>query len=251
MRKTVQEAGGEKGRLQGTYISMATTYLVESRQWSSLNTLLSKLDDKVVEPEKPSDAAHCAVDFSKAMSYGGQNSRLVFASGLAAAELGAMEEADKIVARLADLRKGAEKGSAYRAKEFEIMELGVAALIQSKKGNTEEAINLMKKATSLEEQLSPPSGPPELMKPSHELFGEILLGAGRHKEAADQFAIALRRQPNRASSLLGSARAAASSGDRAAAQAAYAKFLNLWKQADAKLPEKGEAQDYLGQVSSR
>ncbi|MCI0488284.1 MAG: hypothetical protein L0229_16975 [Blastocatellia bacterium] len=251
MRKTVQEAS-EKGRLQGTYISMATTYLVESRQWSSLNTLLSKLDDKVVKPEKPSeDAAHCAVDFSKAMSYGGQNSRLVFASGLAAAELGAMEEADKIVAKLADLRKGAEKGNVYRAKELEIMELGVAALIQAKKGNTEEAINLMKKATSLEEQLSPPSGPPELMKPSHELFGEILLGAGRHKEAADQFAISLRRQPNRASSLLGAARAAAASGDRAAAQAAYAKFLNVWNQADAKLPEKGEAQDYLGQVSSR
>ena len=252
MRKTVQEAGSEKGRMQGTYISMATTYLVESRQWSSLNALLSKLDDKVMEPEKPSeDAAHCAVDFSKAMSYGGQNSRLIFASGLAAAELGAMEEADKIVDKLASLRKGEEKGNAYRGKELEIMELGVAALIKSKKGDIEEAVNLMKKATSLEEQLSPPSGPPELIKPSHELFGEILLSAGRYKEAADQFAIALKRQPNRASSLLGAARAAASSGDRAAAEAAYSKFLNVWNQADSKLPEKGEAQNYLGQVSSR
>jgi hypothetical protein len=33
----------------------------------------------------------------------------------------------------------------------------------------------MKKATELEEAMSPPSGPPVLIKPTHELFGEILL----------------------------------------------------------------------------
>ena len=69
----------------------------------------------------------------------------------------------------------------------------------------------------MEEQTSAPYGPPNLIKPTHELFGEILLRAGKPAEAAEQFKIALLRQPNRARSLLGAARAAAQSGNQAAA----------------------------------
>ena len=71
----------------------------------------------------------------------------------------------------------------------------------------EKAIELMKRATSLEEATSAPYGPPSLIKPSHELFGEILLRAGKPAEASEQFKIALLRQPNRARSLQGLARA--------------------------------------------
>src|SRR5262249_21524957 len=49
----------------------------------------------------------------------------------------------------------------------------------------------------------PPSGPPLVIKPAHELFGEILLRAQRPQEAAEQFATSLRRHKNRARSLLG------------------------------------------------
>jgi len=71
-----------------------------------------------------------------------------------------------------------------------------------------KAIELMKKATNLEESMRAPSGPPGLIKPSHELYGEILLRAGKPAEAAEQFKVALLRQPNRARSLLGASRAA-------------------------------------------
>ena len=109
----------------------------------------------------------------------------------------------------------------------------------------------MKRATALEEEMSPPSGPPSLIKPSHELFGEILMSASRPKEAADQFGIALLRQPNRARSLLGTARAAAKVGDTKAALEAYSKLVRQWNQADPTLPELREAQDYLKQASVR
>jgi Tfp pilus assembly protein PilF len=79
------------------------------------------------------------------------------------------------------------------------------------------------------------------------LFGEILLRAGQPKEAAEKFQTALLRQPNRARSLIGLARASAQSGDRATAVATYTKFLDQWKQADADLPELREARDYLKQ----
>jgi tetratricopeptide (TPR) repeat protein len=111
-----------------------------------------------------------------------------------------------------------------------------------------KAIELMKKATLLEEAMGPPTGPPMLIKPSHELFGEILLRAGKPEEAAIQFRTALLRQPNRARSLLGAARAAAQSGDQNGAAAAYAKLQDQWQQADDSLPELREARDYLKQA---
>jgi tetratricopeptide (TPR) repeat protein len=90
-----------------------------------------------------------------------------------------------------------------------------------------------------------------LIKPSHELFGEILLRANQPKDAAAQFEKALLRQPNRARSLLGAARAAAKSGDTKAALEAYSRVLKQWAQADANLPERREAQDYLKQAVNR
>ena len=112
-------------------------------------------------------------------------------------------------------------------------------------GEHNEAIEVMKRATAIEEDMSPPSGPPSLIKPSHELFGEILLRANRPKEAAQQFATALSRQPNRTRSLLGAARAAAQAGDKKEAADAYAKLSRILAPADADLPERREALNYL------
>jgi Tfp pilus assembly protein PilF len=103
----------------------------------------------------------------------------------------------------------------------------------------------MKQAVELEEKMGPPSGPPGLIKPTHETFGEVLLRAGKPAEAAEQFRTSLLRQPNRARSLLGLARALAQNADRAGAEATYAKLLRQWDQADKDLAELREAQDYL------
>ena len=132
----------------------------------------------------------------------------------------------------------------------EIQELEIAAIINVAKGDFDDAIKTMKHATALEEAMPPPSGPPTVIKPPHELFGEILLRAGHPKEAAQQFATSLLRHPNRARSLLGAARAAAKNGDPQGAAHAYAQFSRQWQQSDAKLPERGEAQNYLKQAGA-
>ena len=123
--------------------------------------------------------------------------------------------------------------------------LEVVAVSASMKKDYAKAIELMKKATAFEEETGAPSGPPSLIKPTHELFGEILLRAGRPDDAATLFRLALRRQPNRARALLGLARAAAQSGDQTTAATTYNKFLEQWKQADEGLPELREARDFL------
>ena len=151
-------------------------------------------------------------------------------------------------ASLAQSKERQQSNDAYGAKMLEIHELEVAALLSANQKNFDEASTALKRATMLEEELSPPSGPPSLLKPSHELLGEILLRAGQPKEAARAFATALARQPNRARSLLGTARAAATSGDKAAAITAYTDLLRVWQQADANVPALREARAYLEQA---
>src|ERR1044072_7123129 len=110
---------------------------------------------------------------------------------------------------------------------------------------------MMKRATALEEDMSPPSGPPSLVKPSHELLGEILLRANRPKEAAQAFATSLSRQPNRVRSLIGGARAPYKSGDTKTATESYAKLLKIWSKFDTRTKDFIEAPDYLKQAQGR
>ncbi len=172
----------------------------------------------------------------------------LFVRALAAASTGSAD-AEKLLNEMRANRQ--QSNDAYGAKILEIRELEIAALISASKKNFDEAIAAMKRATTLEEEMSPPSGPPTLIKPSHELFGEILLRAGKPKEAAQQFAVALNRQPNRARSLIGAARAYAQSGDKARANQFYTNFLRAWGEADATLPELREAREFTGQANAR
>ena len=256
MRKTVQDTP-DAPRLKSSYDVMAATFVVETERWDHASKLLSKTEPKPEAKEASGEHAMHGVApkpgaTSPANTYRPRRPAWrPFVWGLASAS-GALSETDKSVAELRSIRKEfADSGEAYTAKRMEIMELEVSALASSMKGKHEEAIEMMKRATALEEEMSPPSGPPELLKPSHEVYGEVLLRAGRAKEAAQQFATSLLRQPNRARSLLGAARAAARGGDTKGAAAAYSALLRVWAQADAQLPELREAQDYLKQASAR
>ncbi len=170
---------------------------------------------------------------------------LTFVRGFAAARLG-LPEANQHLANLKAIRsKGFARNYFKRPEHLEIWGLEIQAAIQASNQNYEKAIALMKKATAIEQKLSAPSGPPRIIKPTYELFGEIFLRAGKSKEAAQQFATSLLRHPNRARSLLGAARAAADNGDREEAVERYSKLLAVWTQADPTLPELREARRYL------
>ncbi|MEO8326308.1 MAG: tetratricopeptide repeat protein, partial [Nitrospirota bacterium] len=69
----------------------------------------------------------------------------------------------------------------------QIWKLQIAALKHLINGDHSDVIRMLERATALEESLPPPSGPPDLIKPTHELYGEILLGIDRPKEAQQQF----------------------------------------------------------------
>jgi Tfp pilus assembly protein PilF len=84
------------------------------------------------------------------------------------------------------------------------------------------------------------------VKGADELFGEVLLEAGRAFEAKAWFETALKRTPNRSRAVLGLARATARLGEKVASRKAYQQFLENWKGADPGLPELAEARRALG-----
>lgn len=221
---------GHKGEVGRYFDEMVASYVVETERWEAAGKLIKA-------PGSAEDGKASALP--------------LYTRGLVEAQKG-LPEAEASVAELRALRKQEkDAGQSRRAKPYEAREFQVAAVARAAKGAYDEAITLMKKAVELEEKMKPPSGPPEMIKPSHELFGEILLRAGRPQEAAQQFETSLQRHPMRARSLLGAARAAAQSGNRAGAAEAYAKLLDVWAQADAELPALKEARDYTQQAAAR
>jgi tetratricopeptide (TPR) repeat protein len=227
---------------ENNYAHMAAAFIVETERWKLASELF------------PETKAAPATSEQATMAGGGHSGhggaatsaatvRTSMASVTLPIFIRAMSAAAAGSASVTDVTDDPDKSTTRRIGELE-----VAALNASMKKDHAKAIELMKKATALEEQSSPPYGPPNLIKPSHELFGEILLRAGKPAEAAEQFKIALLRQPNRARSLIGAARAAVQSGNEAAALNAYATLIEQWKQADDGLSELREARDYLKQA---
>jgi len=256
MKKVMSESTYDNklrpGYYENNYANMAAVFVIETERWELAGKLFPVVKGDVLsagEPAAaPSHSGHGAMQTTTSTAYGsitvrpGNGGQILplFVRGFSGAMTGSTEAAKN----LADLTMILH-GKVPANDTMDIRELEVAALNASVKKNHARAIEWMKKATQLEEERGAPSGPPQLIKPSHELFGEILLRAGKPEEAAAQFRLALLRQPNRARSLLGAARAAEQSGDRPGAAAAYAKLLKQWQQADESLPELREARDYV------
>ena len=88
---------------------------------------------------------------------------------------------------------------------------------------------MLTEAVKIEESMRPPNGAADPVKPSHELLGEVLLRAGKAKEAAAAFDASLLRMPNRARALMGAAQAHAAAGNAEAAAARHATLMTFWK----------------------
>ncbi len=265
MQKSIADLGAP---IRG-YPYMAAAFIAETERWDLIEEHFGDPDAKSaslnVQKEAGADACHVAtakpttakVIPASIVTPQAQRPlfRLLFGSylrGLAAASSKNPADAEKYVVEIHGLRKDFEKSSSYFTPEMvEVMELEVAGLARANAGKFDEAIELLKRATRLEASLRPPSGPPEIIKPSHELFGDVLLRAGRPSEATAQFKTALLRQPNRPLSLLGLARAAAKNGDGKLAAQTYADYLRTQERADARAAELTEARDYLKQMSGR
>lgn len=78
-----------------------------------------------------------------------------------------------------------------------VMENILAAAVEFASGGREAGIRRMLAAAESEDKLVFEYGPPAIVKPAWEAAGELLLAAGRKKEAASAFRKSLKRYPNR------------------------------------------------------
>jgi tetratricopeptide (TPR) repeat protein len=190
----------------------------------------------------------------------GASDEELFANGMSAVRLKDLSTAEKMEKRLAAKASGSSKsesgGSAHAGhggappppseedQSTRVMHQEMAALMALAGGKKDEALELLRNAVRLEETMRPPNGAADPVKPSHELLGEVLLETGNPSEAAKAFDASLLRMPNRARSLLGSARAHAAAGDRATASERFQKLVEIWGGHE-ELPGYQEAARYL------
>ncbi len=141
-------------------------------------------------------------------------------------------------ARLADLeslRATSEGGEgAYRGNpdRIAVLALELDAGLALAQGDSGMGLALLDSATRIEDGLPLEFGPPDIVKPSHELLGETLLDLGRAAAAQTAFERALALAPKRALSLAGLARAASAAGDHAARDKALATLRDVWDGAE-------------------
>ncbi len=219
---------------------MHAALIAETEAWSRAAELFP------VETSKPAatpSGEHVHGAAPPASSYTQMEIYGAFMRGMAAAKAGSADAEKEAAYLKAGAQKSAKEGDGYYGRFMDVMALGVEAQLNATRGSYDRAIALMEQATKIEESMSPPSGPPDLIKPSHELFGEILLKAGKGAEAQAQFEVSLQRQRNRSRSLLGAARAAKAAGKMEVASAYYDKLAQVWKNADQNLADLREVQD--------
>ncbi|TDI89263.1 MAG: hypothetical protein E2O77_09925 [Caldithrix sp.] len=212
-----------KRRARHTVIRMNATFAYETQRWAhEMNRAGIKESDMGIETA----------------------SAYFFVQGVAALNKENLPAAKQALAQMKEKADSSEKAKVDRGAEA--LRLELAALIQLQEGNQETAIDLLKQATAIEDQMPLDFGPPWPMKPSHELFGEVLLELNRPAEAMQQFELALKRTPRRAFSLLGLARAVSRSGDNETAQKIYRELNEIWHNADRELPALNEVRAALG-----
>ena len=167
---------------------------------------------------------------------------MVLAIGMGAAKAGNTAKTSEAAALVAALKTKSD--DPYTQKTYAIMEHELRGLAAMGRGETEAALRELDEATSIEETLDPPSGPVYPLKPSHELYGEVLAAAGRHQDAIQEFQTSLTRTPNRTASLLGLARSSVAVGDSETAARSYETLQRFLRDANGDVVFLAEVRGY-------
>src|SRR5690349_1476489 len=115
----------------------------------------------------------------------------------------------------------------YWADQVGIQEAAADAWLALAEHDTARAVTRMREAADREDRSEKHVAMENRLSPMRELLGELLLEAGRPREALREFEASLRLTPNRFRSLAGAADAAARAGNRGLAASYSRKLLAL------------------------
>ena len=202
------------------YFDMLTRLIVESGDWSAVETI------PLVAPSRDFRAMKLHLE--------------VMAAARRRDPTAARPAADQLE------RLAGESGQHLLAQTIITLQAKEArGLAAHAAGDQSGVVELMNAAIAIEDGIDALSQPPYPIVPAHELYGTILMEMNRPAEASKHFLETLKRTPGRPMAIYGLGRAAEALGDSQTARARYTEFLDVWKDADEDRPELAVAQRYL------
>ena len=169
-----------------------------------------------------------------------------FTRGLGAARTGDTAQARTEVAALAAIAATLAGQPGYDwSRIVAIKREAVIAWLQLAAGDTAAAVREARAAADREDLTEKhPVTPGELL-PAREVEGDLLMAVGRYAPAQAAYEATLTREPGRARSVFGAARAAELAGDSASARRRYREFLTLMAKGDGGRVELWAAREFL------
>ena len=193
------------------YLGMRARLISDTGQWEKLSLTPSA---------PPATGDHANMPGMPGMASYDGSTTWAYVVGVSAAKLGDLATADAAESALKAATGRVKEGAAsYAAKPHVIREKELGAVIRWARGQKDEALQMAREAAEVERTLNAPSGPPDPIKPAFELYGEMLLEAGKPKDAIQAFQQALLRTPKRMPSVQGLARASRAAGEPTTARA--------------------------------
>jgi len=233
-RKVIEDSGTEVSERPGYTLNivsynhgaMPARYALERSAWAEA----AALPEPAVEPAQRS--------YPHAVTY--------FAHAIGAARSGNPAAARKAIGVLESIEANLMRaGDAYWAGVVKAQRLAASAWAAHAEGDDDTAVRLAAEAADLEDTFEKHPVTPGPILPARELEGDLLLELNRPADALRSYEAALAKEPNRARTLFGVARAAELAGDARRARAHYQDFLALQSKGDGTRPELEHARRYL------
>jgi tetratricopeptide (TPR) repeat protein len=170
-----------------------------------------------------------------------------FARAMGSARGGQLTVAKRNVEKLKELRTALERANqSYWADQVEIQALAALAWIAQARGQTDEALRLMRAAADLEDGSEKHIAMENRLYPMRELLGDLLLTQHQAAQALKEYEAANESTPNRLRGLYGAAKAAGEAAQPDKAAVYFRKLLVLTKDADGNRMEIRDAKAFLG-----
>ena len=170
-----------------------------------------------------------------------------FAKGLGAARAGDVATAKQEVAALeTGVRDLTARRDPYWPIVVDAQRLAVSAWVAHAEGRHADALRLAGEAADKEEQVEKHPVTPGPLVPARELLGDILMVHNQPGQALVAYEATLLREPNRARTLVGAARAARAAGKNDVATRYYRSVIDIMDPKTVR-PELAEAKAFVAQ----
>jgi tetratricopeptide (TPR) repeat protein len=169
-----------------------------------------------------------------------------FAKGLGAARSGDAAQAKAAVAQLIVLWDQLRaKNDVYWSGQVDIQSRIVMAWADLASNQQQQALQAMSDAADAEDKTEKHPVTPGQLSPARELYGAMLLQAGKPAEALTAFETTMRKEPNRLNATIGAADAALAADDTVKARQYFAAATALASEASGDRPDITRARAYL------